>query len=121
MFSLLMLFAEGEAPQGGQSPSGSLLIYVLPLMLLWLLFFRPGARGDKQRQKFLSELKKNDKIVTIGGIVGSVVSVSDTEDEVIIKVDDNTRLKMIKSSIQRNLSQEEDAKKKKEEKKAAGA
>ena len=51
--------------------------------------------------------EKNDKVLTAAGIYGTVLSVSDKEDEVVVKVDDNTRLRMIKSGITRNLTKEE--------------
>jgi preprotein translocase subunit YajC len=62
----------------------------------------------------LTALKKNDKVVTIGGIVGTVanISVDDQKVEVVtLKVDDNTRIKFIRSSIQRVLTSEGEAEK----------
>ena len=61
-------------------------------------------------------LKKNDKVLTTAGIIGTVVSISEKEDEVTVRVDENCRLKMLKSSISRNLTQEEAAKKPEEQK-----
>ena len=84
----------------------------LPVVaLFFLLVLRPGQkRQERERQQLLNSLKKNDKVITTAGIYGTVVSVSDKEDEVIVKVDDNTRLKMLKSSIHRNITAEETAK-----------
>ena len=58
----------------------------------------------------VSSLEKGDKVLTAAGIYGTVITVSETEDEVTLKVDDNTRLRMIKGSITRNISKEEAAK-----------
>lgn len=79
---------------------------------------RPARRQEQAQKALLASLKKNDKVQTIGGILGTVVSVSEKEDEVVIKVDDNARLRMIKSSIARNLTNEEAAKQAKETKPA---
>jgi preprotein translocase subunit YajC len=54
-------------------------------------------------------LKKNDKVLTTSGIYGTLVDISEKEDEVTVKIADNVRIKMVKSSIARNLSNEEEA------------
>ena len=59
---------------------------------------RPQRNEQKRHQELLGSLKKNDQVQTVGGIIGTVVTVSD--DYVTIKVDDNTRLKIRRSSIQ---------------------
>ena len=95
-----------------------------PMILIFLLAYwfilRPmkNREADKQKQ-LLSGIKKNDKVLTHAGIYGTVVSVSETEDEVVVKVDDNTRLKMMKAAIIRNITGEEDAKKAAEDAKKA--
>ena len=57
----------------------------------------------------LKSLKKNDRVVTIGGIIGTVANVTPDGKEVTLKVDDNTRLKMLRSSIQTVLRDDEPA------------
>jgi len=110
MFAWLALFAE-DAPQQPQAPGFSFLI---PMMLIFFVFYIFILRPMKQREaerttKMMSALKKGDKVVTTAGIYGTVVSVAEKEDEVVVKVDDNTRLKMMKASIMRNITQEEAA------------
>jgi preprotein translocase subunit YajC len=111
MLDLLLLLANGEpakpAPQGGPPLELPLLLGGI-ILLFFLVVLRPAQRRqERERQQLLNALKKNDKVLTTAGIYGTVVSVSDKEDEVIVKVDDNTRLKMLKSSIHRNISAEE--------------
>ena len=131
MFNTLMiLLAEAtqntaQTPAGGQTQDngsflGSPLILVIPLIVLgYFLFLRPMRRQEQERAALLSNVKKNDKIITHAGIYGTVISVSDKEDEIVVKVDDNVRLKMIKNSILRNLTNEEAAKEAKAAKDAA--
>jgi preprotein translocase subunit YajC len=99
-----------------------MLIMFLPIaVLFYFLMIRPKIQEDRNRQALLSSVKKNDKVITTGGIYGTVVAVSDKEDEVTVKVDDNTRLRMVKASIGRNLTNEEAAREAKAAKVASSA
>jgi preprotein translocase subunit YajC len=121
-FSAIIL-AEGEpAPApGGGPPIWSSFIWFLPILfILYFLMVRPQRRQEQTQKALIAGLKKNDKVQTIGGILGTIISVGDKEDEVVIRIDDNARLRVVKSSIARNLSNEEAAKQPKEQK-AAGA
>ena len=95
----------------------------LPLILggIFFIFYfvvlRPQKRRqEKERLEQQNMLNKNDKVITTAGIYGTIVAVSDKEDEVTVKVDDNTRLKMLKASIMRNITREETLKAEKEAK-----
>ena len=114
MLFALMLLADGE--QGG-APAWTPFLMLLPMVLVFYLFvMRPAKRQEAQRQALVNALKKNDKVLTSSGIIGTVVSISEKEDEVTVRVDDNCKLRMLKSSINRNLTQEEAAKKPVEQK-----
>jgi preprotein translocase subunit YajC len=107
MLAFVLLVAD-EAPKQPEGLGG--LGALLPLLLIGVLFYfmmiRPMRRQEKERQAMAGNLQKNDKVLTASGIYGTVHSVSDTEDEVVVKVDDNARLRMTKGSIVRNLTQE---------------
>ena len=118
MLNMLLLFAQdqGKQAQGGEF---NILLLMAPVLLLlfYLIVIRPEKRRQQQeRDNLFKGMQKNHKVLTTAGIYGTVISVSDTEDEVVVKVDDNTRLRMLKSSILRNLTQEEQAKAEKEAK-----
>src|SRR5262245_43797624 len=121
MFSLIMILAQDSGSSGSGGGGGGGLgnfIILLPgiVMLYILIVVLPGRRRqEKERQELLNKMSKNDEVLTIGGIYGTVVSVSETKDEVTVKVDDGTRLKMTKGSIARNITREEEAKKAKED------
>jgi preprotein translocase subunit YajC len=105
MLATLLLFAE-DPPQG-QAPSWyGMLPFVAIAAVFLLMMMRNSRRQDRDRQAMLTSLEKNDKVLTIGGIYGSVISVNPNEDEVVVKVDDNTRLKVTKGSISRNITKE---------------
>ena len=97
------------------------LFNLLPFIVIPIIFFLvlilPARRSEEKARRALTEgLKKNDKVLTTSGIYGTVVAISEKEDEVTVRVDDNVRLKMLKASIARNLSNEEAAKAAKDEK-----
>ena len=69
---------------------------------------RPQAAEQRKRKEMMDGLKKNDKVVTAGGIIGTVAQVSNDGHEVTLKVDDSTRIKFRRSSISSVLTDEKD-------------
>jgi len=115
--SLILLFAEGQ--QGGEPSMGQTFYQFLPfvaiLVLAYLFFLRPMKRQEAERQALLAKVKKNDEILTSGGIYATVIEVSDKEDKIIVKIADNVRVKITKAAIARNITNEEEAAKAKEQ------
>jgi preprotein translocase subunit YajC len=112
------LFAQ-EVPEGGAAPGGaapgdgtSMAIQMLPFVLIFVVFYflmiRPQRREQARRQEMLSGVKKNDRVVTIGGVYGVVTNVNRDADEVTIRVDEstNTKLRVTLSSVARILGDE---------------
>lgn len=102
--STLLLFADDAAPAAqGQDPVNPILqmmIIFLPLAAVWyFLILAPQNKERATRKQTLDNLKKNDSVVTIGGIIGTVVNLSEDGEDVTIRVDDNARLKMRRDSI----------------------
>jgi preprotein translocase subunit YajC len=115
--SSLILFAEGGAGGANQPAAGgdagvNLFIQILPFLAIGLLFYfmliRPQRREQAKRQAMLSNVKKNDRVVTIGGIYGVVMNVHREADEVTIKVDEatNTKLRVTVSAVNRVIRAE---------------
>ncbi|MDR0502728.1 MAG: preprotein translocase subunit YajC [Treponema sp.] len=97
VFPLLM-----AAPQtdGAAGPGGfltSIIPFALIIFIFYFLIIRPQNKKRKETEKMLSAVKKGDKVVTIGGIHGTIQSVKETT--VIIKVDDNVKLELLRSAI----------------------
>ena len=86
---------------GSASTSGSLLGSLIPFLLIIVIFYlfliRPQNKKQKETQKMLDALKKGDKVITIGGIHGTVSSVK--ENTVIVKVDDDCKLEFNRTAI----------------------
>src|SRR5262249_4935499 len=114
MLYALMLAVDEPAKSGQDNtgaPGGLLLYMAVIFALFYFIILRPQRRRQEQeRSSLLTSLKKNDRVLTVAGIYGTVVAVSENEDEVTVKVDDNVRVRMTKASIARNLSAEEAAK-----------
>ena len=87
----------------GLSP---MIMLGLMLVLMYLLLFRGPRKKQQQHRQMVQSLQKNDRVRTIGGIIGTVVDVKD--DEVTLKIDEstNTKIKVIPSAIGKNLSTE---------------
>jgi preprotein translocase subunit YajC len=89
----------------GQQWQREMLSMWLPLILIGVFFYMlmlgPERRKRKQHELLLQQLKQNDKVVTIGGIQGTVVNASKGSEFVTIRVDDNARLKVLRSAIAR--------------------
>ena len=106
LFSREALLA--DAPQANQGPGG---YFMFPAMILiavvfWFLFLRPQKKEQQQRQSMIATMKKNDRVVTVGGIYGVVTNVHREADEVTIKVDEatNTKLRVTIGAISRVIS-----------------
>ena len=88
------------------------LISLAPLLILiiamYFLMIRPQRKKDKQIQEMRSSLQVGDEIVTIGGIIGRVVSIKD--DTVVIETaSDHSKIRMARWSIQQNITATERA------------
>lgn len=85
-------------PQPGFMQQYSFIIMIgLMVLVLWLFMWRPEAKRRKQMQAFRDGLKKGDKIVTAGGIYGTVKEIKETS--LLIEVDSNVTLRIDKSMV----------------------
>lgn len=93
-----------KSPQG----FGNMQFIFLALMfvMMYFILFRGPRKKQQQHKQMVQALAKNDKVRTIGGIIGTVVDVKG--DEVILKIDEsnNTKIRITASAIGRNLSKD---------------
>jgi len=87
------------SPQGGQDANP--LMTFLPLILIIVVFYffmiRPQVKKQKELKKFREELKKGDKVITIGGIYGKIADIK--ENIVILDLDNDVKIRVDKSAI----------------------
>jgi preprotein translocase subunit YajC len=106
----------GDAAGGAAEPAAptsffsSLMFPILmgALLLYFLMMTRPKSQDQTKTSELLTNLKKNDRVVTAGGILGTVVNFRSDAEFVTIRVDDssNTRMQVLTKSIIRVLSDE---------------
>lgn len=99
---------------GGGQPSGGGMLLWLPLVFIFAIFYflliLPQQRRQKRWQQMVNELKTGDKVVTGGGIRGTIIAIKD--DAVHLRVPpDNLRIEVAKSSVVSVAREEEPAKK----------
>ncbi len=96
-----------------QSPTGSGLASFLPFILIMVVFYffmiRPQINRQRAEQKFQNELKKGDKIVTIGGIYGKISGIQD--HKIILEISDKTKIIIERNAISREKSTQNTLKK----------
>ena len=96
--SLLYAQADSVATQPVQQ-SGIIGFFpiILMFLILYLLIFRPQRKKQKEIMEMRSELQKNDKVITTGGIIGTIYSIKG--DLVALKVGDNVKIEVRKTAI----------------------
>lgn len=111
VFHALAAAAPAAAPGNGRPPWADILSSPMSLVFLVLLIFmyfswNSKRKQDRQKQKMIDDMKKGDRVQTIGGILGTVVEVRD--GEVLVKVDEsnNTKIKFSRSAINRVVEEE---------------
>jgi len=97
VFSLLMGVPGGSGTGGGAQGLIGLLPFVAIFAIFYFLIIRPQKKKQKETQRMLDDLKKGDRVVTIGGIHGVVQNVR--ESSVILKVDENCKVEFSRSAI----------------------
>lgn len=94
LLSILLMSPAGGAEQGGFM---SFLPLILIIVVFYFFFIRPQMKKGKEQRKFREELKKGDKIITLGGVHGKILNIDDTT--VIIETEGQGRLKVEKNAI----------------------
>ena len=97
---MTILQATTEATKGGGMQMWIMLALIFGVM--WFFMIRPQRKQQKELQNFRDSLKKGDKVVTIGGIYGTVCEVK--EDSVLIEIDNNVKIRVSKQAIVKDFS-----------------
>ena len=97
---LTILQAAGAPAQGGGWSMWIMLILIFVVM--WFFMIRPQRKQQKELQAFRDSLKKGDKVVTIGGIYGTVCEIK--EESVLIEVDNNVKIRVSKQALVKDFT-----------------
>ncbi len=93
----------GQQPQAGGGGMFWIMIIAM-FVIMWLFMIRPQRKQQKELEKFRNSLKRGDKVVTAGGIYGTVDEIKDRS--VLIKVDGEVKLRVDKNSLVRDFTQD---------------
>lgn len=92
-------------------PQYASLLYIVALFaILYFLMIRPQQQRQKKHQEMIKNLKVDDRVVTLGGIYGTIVKIKD--NSFILRVADNVRIEFMKSAISQVIDREEGEKSK---------
>jgi preprotein translocase subunit YajC len=95
-----LAYAMGPLP-GGNSGPASVFIQFVPMIAIFAIFFflliRPQQRERKRKEEMLASLKKGDRVVTSGGLIGTIVGIND--QTVTLKIADSVRVECLRSAV----------------------
>ena len=100
--TIVQVSADGKTAPQEEAPSalggfGSMIPMVIVMAVLIYFMWRGQKKEQKRRQEMIDGVKVGDKVVTIGGIYGEIVTVK--EQSFIVKIADNTRIELMKSAV----------------------
>jgi preprotein translocase subunit YajC len=108
-----MLITPAYAQAAGGGDASSMMVQLAPLALIFVVFYffliRPQQQKAKQQRSMLEAIRRGDRIVTGGGLIGTVAKVVNNE-EVLVDLADNVRVRVVRSTISQVLAKTEPAK-----------
>ena len=88
------------------------LVNLLPMVAIFLVFYflliRPQMKKQKEVQNMIKELKKGDRVIAAGGLVGKIIKIED--DLITLEVDNDTKIQVVKGSVTESLIKKTTAK-----------
>ena len=113
MFEVVTILAQagsGGAGAAKQGPPSGIMIWGLLIMMgvFFFVMFRGNRAQKKKKEAMFDSMKKNDRVMTIGGVIGTIIQVK--EHEIVLKVDEasNTKMTFIRRAIQQVLPDDGD-------------
>ncbi len=102
MKTFVFLQEGGAAATGGGGSMSFLLMMGLVFVVMYFFMIRPQQKRQKELRAFRESLQKGDKVVTSGGIYGTIVEIKDTY--ALVEVDQNVKLRFDKSTILKDMT-----------------
>lgn len=98
----MLIFSLFQTPASGPNPFGTVFMFGAIFLIFYFLLIRPQRKQQKSHDEMVQSLSRGDEVVTIGGIIGKIVHL--TDDRMTIKTADETRLEVERSKIGRKAS-----------------
>lgn len=100
MFGVTEAFALGQQPgDGGGNPLLNMAPFILMFVIMYFLLIRPQYKKQKEQKSMIEALKKGDRIVTNGGIHGTIVGVKEKDGILVIQVAKQVRIEISRGSV----------------------
>ena len=97
MRSAILAMAPPQGGQGGGDFMTTILMFAVIIAIFYFMILRPQQKRQKERKTLLESMKKGDKVVTAGGLHGTIVGIEDKT--VLLQIAENVKVKVERSSI----------------------
>lgn len=87
----------------GENPMTTIVMMVLIVVVFYFFMIRPQMKKQKETKKYIEALKVNDKILTIGGIYGTISKMND-DGTIIIAIEDGSKMKISKNAVSQDAT-----------------
>jgi len=108
--STLLVIAQSTGGAGPMFDPGFLLMMLTMLGIFYFMMLRPQQQKANEFQEMISKIRRGDTVVTAGGLVGRVSKVTDGSDEVEVELNDQMKVRVLKSTLMSVRSKNEPVK-----------
>lgn len=109
MFNYCVLLMGQPGQDAGPGLTANIILFGSIILIFYFMIIRPQQKRAKERQKMLESMKKGDKVVTSGGIYGTIAGID--EKTVLVQIADNVKVKLDRGAITSILTDMEPEKK----------
>lgn len=92
-------YAQSAASAGGSDLIIQLVPFLLIFVIMYFLILRPQQRRAREHQDMMKSIRRNDTVVTAGGIIGKVTKVVEESNELEVEIADNVRVRVLRSTV----------------------
>jgi preprotein translocase subunit YajC len=103
---LILTLQQAQTPAAG-NPMGTVFMFGAIFLIFYFLLIRPQRKQQKSHDEMVKSLSRGDEVVTIGGIIGKIIHL--TDDRITIKTAEDTRLEIERSKVGRKAGPQADA------------
>jgi preprotein translocase subunit YajC len=107
---LLALGSSQGSGSGGGGGMGFLFLLAALFFIWWFLYLGPQMKRQKKRDALLKALKKGDRVVTRGGLMGVIVGLKEKENIVVVRIAENVKVELLRAAVEGVLGGEEEKK-----------
>jgi len=107
---LLAVGSSGGSESSRGSGFGMLLLFASLFFIWWFLYLGPQMKKQKQKQKMVESLKKGDRVVTRGGLIGTVIGIKEKEQVIALRLGENVKIEVVRSAVEGMLKEESEKK-----------